>query len=332
MTTLAIPADITMRPAKDGDQQGIAALLHDYERTCFGEFISPLSSTLDWIRETWQTRGFDLPADSLVAVTPTEQIIGYVTVWRTENEPHKMIASPRTHSTYHGQGLGTWMLRWAERRARQIAEGLPEALGAVLSTWVDEVDTCAQELVTREGFAPDRYWWRMEIQLEAAPPVPTWPEGIHVRTFVPGQDERATYEMLAEAFTTPQGDAFDTFEAWLLAGVEATGFDPSLWFLALDDHNEIVGAALDILQTGEKRQVGWIGELAVRPSWRKRGLALALLYHSFGEFYRRGIVQCGLSVDAANPSGATRLYQRAGMHADNHTSILYRKELRPAIA
>lgn len=48
---------------------------------------------------------------------------------------------------------------------------------------------------------------------------------------------------------------------------------------------------------------------------------LALLYRSFGEFYQRGIFKCGLSVDAANSSGATRLYERAGMHPNNRTLI-----------
>ena len=47
--------------------------------------------------------------------------------------------------------------------------------------------------------------------------------------------------------------------------------------------------------------------------WRKRGLGLAMLHHSFGVFYARGVTRCGLSVDARNASGAVRLYARAGM-------------------
>lgn len=71
--------------------------------------------------------------------------------------------------------------------------------------------------------------------------------------------------------------------------------------------------------------MGWIREVAVRPIWRKRGLALALLSHCFSAFYQRGISQCGLVVDAANPSGATRLYERAGMRTNKRTQIRYRK-------
>ena len=55
---------------------------------------------------------------------------------------------------------------------------------------------------------------------------------------------------------------------------------------------------------------------------------MALLLHSFGEFYRRGIDKVGLGVDAQNLTGATRLYERAGMHvALQHDT--YEKELRP---
>ena len=37
-----------------------------------------------------------------------------------------------------------------------------------------------------------------------------------------------------------------------------------------------------------RMDIGWIHMLGVRPAWRKKGLGLALLHHSFGEFYRAG--------------------------------------------
>ena len=74
--------------------------------------------------------------------------------------------------------------------------------------------------------------------------------------------------------------------------------------------------------------MGWIGTIGVRRSWRKKGLGLALLKYSFGEFYKRGTTTIGLGVDASNPTGATRLYQRAGMCAASEF-VTYEKELRP---
>lgn len=328
MTTITIPSEITMRPARNGDQQVIAKMLHTCERAYLGKERTPFSATLEWIRNTWQTGGFDLEADSRVAVTADEQIVGYVTTWKEEHEPHQMVAWPRIHPDYRGRGLGTWMIRWAEQRARQIAATLPADRDIVLFSWVEDVDQAAKEILAREQFLVERYWWQMEIQLETTPPVPTWPDGMNIRTFIAGQDERATHHALAEAFSTNGDEPYSVFEDWLRYGVEGESFDPTLWFLAVEDNDEIAGVILCELRTDSAR--GWISEVAVRPQWRKRGLAQALLFHAFGEFYRRDIHQCALAVDAANPSGATRLYERVGMHANNHVEIQYKKVLRAA--
>jgi hypothetical protein len=55
---------------------------------------------------------------------------------------------------------------------------------------------------------------------------------------------------------------------------------------------------------------------------------MALLLHSFNEFYRRGSRKAGLGVDASSLTGATRLYERAGMHVARQYDS-YQKELRP---
>jgi GNAT superfamily N-acetyltransferase len=78
--------------------------------------------------------------------------------------------------------------------------------------------------------------------------------------------------------------------------------------------------------------LGWVGTLGVCRPWRKRGLGLALLRHSFSELYRHGQRRIGLGVDAESLTGATRLYLKAGMQPDpNHTYLFYEKELRSGI-
>jgi len=57
-------------------------------------------------------------------------------------------------------------------------------------------------------------------------------------------------------------------------------------------------------------------------------LGEALLLHSFNEFYKRGMLNIGLGVDASNPTGATRLYQKVGMQVKVE-DVVYEKELRP---
>ena len=89
------------------------------------------------------------------------------------------------------------------------------------------------------------------------------------------------------------------------------------------DGDEVAGFSQNRVRMG----IGWVGTIAVRRPWRGKGLGLALMTQTFGEFYKRGMYTIGLGVDAENPTGATRLYQKAGMHpASEH--VTYEKELR----
>ena len=62
-----------------------------------------------------------------------------------------------------------------------------------------------------------------------------------------------------------------------------------------------------------KTPIGWIGDLAVRAPWRRRGLGEALLLHSFRLFAEAGKQRAGLGVDRDNATGALALYQRVGL-------------------
>lgn len=86
-----------------------------------------------------------------------------------------------------------------------------------------------------------------------------------------------------------------------------------------------MGAALAYQRTAQ----GWVRVLGVRRGWRRRGVGLALLQQVFAAFYERGMTTVGLGVDAESPTGATRLYERAGMHPYEHIDT-YERVLRGA--
>ena len=75
---------------------------------------------------------------------------------------------------------------------------------------------------------------------------------------------------------------------------------------------------------------GWVSELGVAPAWRRRGLGLALLRESFRRFRETGETVAALGVDSQNPTGATRLYERAGMRVLWRADV-WEKELRPGV-
>jgi len=162
----------------------------------------------------------------------------------------------------------------------------------------------------------------MEIEINAVPPAPQWPEGISVRTFFRGQDERTVFETDEEAFRDHWGHLPMQFDLWEHWTVKREDFDPTLWFLAFDGTQP---SGICLCQN--EKDSGWVDTLAVRRPWRRKGLGMALLLHAFGEFYRRDVHKVGLNVDSQNLIGATRLYERAGMHVARQYNT-YEKELR----
>jgi mycothiol synthase len=66
---------------------------------------------------------------------------------------------------------------------------------------------------------------------------------------------------------------------------------------------------------------GWVDELGVLAPGRGRGTGVALLRRSFAAFAGRGVRRVILSVDAENTTGATALYERAGMRVINRWDV-----------
>jgi ribosomal protein S18 acetylase RimI-like enzyme len=62
-------------------------------------------------------------------------------------------------------------------------------------------------------------------------------------------------------------------------------------------------------------------DLGVGRAWRGRGIGEALLRHAFGVFHTRGFRLVGLGVDSQNLTGATRLYERAGMRIERQYDV-----------
>ena len=167
--------------------------------------------------------------------------------------------------------------------------------------------------------------------MNGSPPETVAPDGIAIRAFVRDRDMRALVLADRDAFQDHWGyvehPLEEEYQEWVHWIDNNPDHDPSLWFLAMDGE-EIAGMSLCCPKTAEDPEMGWVDSLGVRRPWRRRGVALALLRHSFGELYRRGKRKVGLGVDAQSLTGALDLYKKAGMRVDRQY-ITYEKELRP---
>lgn len=196
--------------------------------------------------------------------------------------------------------------------------------GGSLTARISEKNKTLLELFASKGYKSNLSFLIMELVMDGPPPDPQWPEGIHVRTFVLAQDEYATYQADEEASIDKGYHDPLSFQDWVKRmGMASERFDPGLWFLAAEG-NQIAGIALNLLD--RETDTGWVEHLGVLPAWRNRGIARALLLHTFGEFFRRGVRRVKLSVHANSLTRAPRLFEDVGMRAVQQYSI-YKKEL-----
>ena len=305
-----------LRPARPDDLEAVHALVVASDVAEFGE--SDFST--ERLRDDWADR--DLQRDILIVTAPDGSVAGYG--WVGDRRHVRIDVEGYVHPAHYGRGVGTTLVRRAEARGREHVPLAPPEAQVVVQNWINALNADARSLLEREGYAPVRYFWRMETELAEAPPVPVWPEGIELRPFVRGRDERAAYATVEEAFADHWGHVPRSYEEWAKNRF-GESFDPSLWFLAFDG-GEPAGAAL----CGVSEGIGWVNTLGVRRRWRQRGLGAALLRHTFGAFFERGTRRIALGVDAASPTGATRLYEGAGRKVAQQYAT-YRKELRPGM-
>ena len=318
---LRLRTGLKLRAAQWTDLGPVAQLILD---VCTSDGDETMAVPPEELRGEWETPGFNLETDAWVVTTADGRVVGYEEFFNRYAHA-SLQGDGYVHSDFMGNGIGTAMLHALEERARKEMELAEPEQRVFIRNGMAIGDTVSREMHEAEGYKPIRFFWRMEIILDGTPPIPTWPDGVELRPFDLDAHTYLVYRAHEEAFSDHWGHTPRSFEEWKHNTTEGENFDPSLWFIAWDG-DQIAGYTLNRFRNGK----GWVGTLGIRRPWRKRGLGLALLYHSFGEFYKRGMPVISLGVDAANPTGATRLYQKAGMHVAAEY-VSYEKELRPGL-
>jgi mycothiol synthase len=298
-----LPEGFRVRAAAVADAAAISELMVAADTVVQGWSDSTALELVEWWRMT------DLATNSWVVEDDAVAAYGVVIPHGASAETDAFVHPAKT-----GLGLGSWLLKRGEDRARELGF-------ATVLTWCLAPDADARALFERWGYSEVRRFYRMLVEHETEPPAPDWPDGFRVSTFE-RDDARGFHAALDEAFAEEWNFVSEPFDSWAERRINVPEFDPTLWFVVREG-NEIAGV---LRGDPERGGTGWVGALGVRPRWRKRGLGLALLRHAFGEFYRRGQSRVGLGVDARNPTGATRLYERAGMHV-TYEAIAFKKEL-----
>ncbi|MBW5425407.1 mycothiol synthase [Streptomyces sp. BG9H] len=238
-----------------------------------------------------------------------DQLAGYAQLEDTdpvEAPAAELVVHPAHRGRGHGRALGSALLGESGRRLRVWAHGGHPA---------------ARHLAQVLGLALFRELRQMRRPLtDLKLPEPVLPEGVSVRTFVPGQDDAAWLAVNAEAFahhpeqgSLTQRDLDDRkAEPW---------FDPAGFFLAEKD-GELVGFHWTKVHAQE--ELGEVYVVGVRPGAQGGGLGKALTTTGLRHLAQAGLPTAMLYVDADNKA-AVSVYERLGF-VTHETDLMYRTE------
>jgi mycothiol synthase len=277
----------------------------------------------DWtasdLRRNWAEH--DLARDAWV-LELDGRIVGYADF---DSRGGRLNAEGYVHPEFLGRGIGGEIIRRTEARAREEESKVPAGERVYLQNATLNQDECTVRFYRECGYQAVRGFRGMVIDLEREPEVVSVP-GIEIRPYRHPEEARAFHAAQQESFADHWEHRPTPWEEWERKRLGGETFDPTLWWVAADG-DEIAG----VIYGEQKRDPdqGWVEVLGVRPGYRRRGIAEALLKTAFAEFFRRGERRVGLGVDAESPTGATRVYERAGMRTLWH-AIVYEKELRAA--
>jgi mycothiol synthase len=312
-----VPTAYSVRRPRADEVDAVAAIFAAYDSTQ----SDTLATTAAEVAEDWARPRFRRDRDSWVVVAGGDRPVAYASSW--DEEPHvDLVCDGVVHPDHWGRGLGGLLLVLMEDQARGHLTAAPAGAPVVLHNVIPRSDERAAELLVSRGYTRARTFLRMVLDLANSAHSPRLAApGIEITTLRRGSDERPFYDTMVESFRGGWRSEPGPYEEWAQR-MNLPDFDPGLWWLAWDGPR-VVGAL-------EARPVddasGWVKNLGVRPSHRRRGIGAALLSHAFAEFKRRGCERVELGVDSANETQATAVYERIGMRAAQSFDI-YAKHL-----
>ncbi|SDL35703.1 mycothiol synthase [Nonomuraea maritima] len=277
------------------DDQEIAEVLGLVEAATQADGVRPLNEHV----MLHLRYGGDPQARSLL-VRDGADIAGYAHVDPTdevEGPSVELVVHPERRRRGHGTRLLREVMDMTGGRPRVWAHGDHEGAAALAASF---------------GLDRVRSLWQMRRPLEEPLPAHTLPEGVELRTFVPGQDEEQWLKVNAAAFAHhPEQGAWTVDD--LLRRESEPWFDPEGFFLAFRG-DRLAGFHWTKIHGSSEHGHEPLGEVyvvGVDPSQQGTGLGRALTLAGLAHLRERGLVHAMLYVDEANVA-AIRLYESLG--------------------
>ena len=250
-----------------------------------------------------------------------------------EGPSAEMVVAPSMRRHDLGRAMVEELIQISER----------DAPGRGMRLWAHGESEAARGLAESLGFSRARVLWQMRRSLMSPLPDSPLPEGVQLRTFLPGIDDEAWLAVNAAAFADLPDQGGWTSDD-LQRRLDESWFDPSGFLVATDHQGAIAGFHWTKVHGGHHEDrdhahlhaegvehshghgheaLGEVYVIGVDPAHQGTGLGRALLVAGLRSLAARGLTQAMLYVDAAN-TPAIALYSSLGFtHWD--TDVLYRR-------
>jgi mycothiol synthase len=293
------PDGYTVRPSTRDDIEAIAHLVQAIDLHDEG-IVEPVRGHIE---DDWANPLFQAEQDTVMVAAESGELAAYASAWGIEPST-SVEAWINVHPDHRARGLGTWLVGWAEARSRRYL--IQAGASTLLRAWVSSSGD-GRVFMERSGYRHVRTFWHMQRTLDGTERAGSPPAGVTIRPFRDG-DGPALHRVLEASFEGHFGFERMAYDAWRSATLGSSSSDPSLFFVA-----ERVGEPVGVLTTAIDEEEPWVAEVGVLQAHRGIGIGRALLRRAFAELAARGWTIVKLNVDGGNRSGATRLYESAGM-------------------
>lgn len=306
---------VAWRPAATGDAPGLADLAAAINEAEGLEFVGGPDFWGWWLGQ------HRLGDDTLLAIDRGGRVLAATGSW-VQVTPSGARAILWLDAHPEHLDLDPFLLRWAEQRACRQLEGAGGS--RVIRISAEEHRSRRRRVIEEAGFRNARTFVEMERPLTGDIPDLPVPEGPTTTTWEPSLDEAARIASNA-AFADHWGSLPMDPDTWASMVLDEDTMRRGLSFLAVVA-DEVVAMSLASVDVEEDPECLWIDRVAVVPSWRRRGLASALVARSLRAGADAGLGKARLGVDEENGWDAPALYRRLGFEVTKR-SVTYLKEL-----
>ena len=283
-----LPAGLTQRPLTLDDTTTVFEVMAAEQQQSLGRVdIDEADIVADWSRPS-----HDLSTQS-VGVLEGDVLVGYAELLGPGRGDAAVLPE------HHGRGIGTWLARWMQDRARTQGHaeiGMPVPVGS------------AGEALMRDlGYHVRWNSWLLVMPEGRAFADQPLPPGYSIRVAESDADRRAAHDVVEDAFLEWSVRDKQPFDDWIAQVVGRPGYEPWNLRIVVDPAGEVVGGVHVVLAD----DAGFVSKVAVRKDQRGRGLGRALLVDGFRVAREHGGARAELTTDSR--TGALDLYLGIGM-------------------